>query len=137
MKLAVNGKIPSKEELELLSHAVPASFNLGSWSYYEENIEWEHMEITYPNGDVLRCASYTGLWELITLSDRWEMCSVELKMAILSELFSHLLWFYDEEESGGIEEIELFVEGQDPHPETTAYFDKLFAENPPYPDEKK
>lgn len=108
MQIALNGKIPTQDELELLSHAVPAEFNLGEWQYYEENIEWDDMEIVYPNGDVLQCATYTGLWELIALESKWDMMSTELKMDIIEDLFSHLLYFY-KDKSEGAEEIELFV----------------------------
>lgn len=108
MNISLNGKVPTQEELELLSHAVPASFSLGEWQYYEENIEWDDMEIVYPNGDVLQCASYTGLWEMIALESKWDLMSVELKMDIIGDLFSHLLYFYKHQEEAD-EEIELFV----------------------------
>lgn len=108
MNISLNGQIPTAEQLELLSHAIPASFSLGEWKYYEENIEWDDMEIVYPNGDVLQCATYTGLWELIALESKWDLMSVELKMDILSTLFSHLMFFYTDK-SEYAEEIELFV----------------------------
>ena len=107
MKISLNGQMPTAEQLVALSDIVPTSFSLGEWSEYEENIEWEDMQIVYPNGDVLRCASYTGLWELLTLENKWDKCSDEMKLDILGDLYDHLGYFFTDQ-TVDIDEIELF-----------------------------
>lgn len=110
MKIAVNGLMPTIEQLEALSKLVPTRFSLGDWKEYEENIEWDNMCVVYPTGDVLRCASYTGLWELLTLEKRWALCSDELKVAIHIDLIDDLLYHFKDEQVVEAGEIELFEE---------------------------
>lgn len=109
MKIAINGKIPTKEQLEALRDVVPTSFSLGAYWEYEENMEWDDMRIVYPNGDVLQSASYSGLWEMTALENHWALCGDELKVAILNQLVDYFLWYYDPE--SGVEfdvEVTLF-----------------------------
>ena len=110
MKISLNDKMPTAEQLIALSTIVPTSFALGEWEYYEENIEWDDMEIIYPNGDVLRCADYTGLWELIALENKWDLMSDELKLNILGDLYNHLGYYFSSQRTDIDEEPELFTE---------------------------
>jgi len=112
MQIALNGKIPTLEQLKDLSTIIPTAFSLGGWNEYEENIEWDNMTIVYPNGDILRSADYPGLWELLTLDNRWDKCSDELKLDILGDLYSHFMWYFTPSNHGGevSEDIELFEE---------------------------
>lgn len=109
MQIALNGKVPTKEQLEALKQVVPTSFSLGAFWEYEENVEWDNMRIEYPNGDVLQSATYTGLWEMTALDSYWELCGEELKKTILGRLFDHFLWYYNPENGIDLEEaITLF-----------------------------
>ena len=65
MEISLNKSIPTKEHLEELANVIPTSFTLGEFRNYEGNCEWDHMVITYPNGDVLESRGYTGIWELV------------------------------------------------------------------------
>jgi len=109
MKIAINGEMPTQEKLHALSTIVPTSFSLGEWKYYEENIEWDDMCIIYPNGDVLRCADYTGIWELIALDSMWDKMSDELKLDILESLFDHIGYYFSNQRTDIDEEPELFI----------------------------
>lgn len=110
MKISLNDKMPTVEQLIALSTIVPTSFSLGEWKYYEENIEWDDMEIIYPNGDVLRCADYTGLWELIALESMWDMMNDELKLHVLDSLFAHIGYYFSNQRTDIDEAPELFTE---------------------------
>lgn len=110
MKIAINGVIPTKEQLEALKDVVPTSFSLGAYWEYEENMEWDDMRIVYPNGDVLQSASYSGLWEMTALENHWPLCGDELKVAILNQLIDFFLYYYNPENNVDFEaEVELFV----------------------------
>lgn len=109
MKIALNGSIPTKEQLEALKGVVPTFFSLGAYWEYEENMEWDDMRIVYPNGDVLQSASYCGLWEVTALENHWPLCGDELKVAILDQMIDHFLWYFNPENGVDIEEeITLF-----------------------------
>jgi hypothetical protein len=105
MKISLNGVLPSEEQLKELFKTLPDSFKLGGWSEYEENIEWERMEIIWGN-NILLTSGYTGLWELIDLETKWKKMKKKLRKEILNELLEFFIKEFEYEDSIG-----LFVDG--------------------------
>jgi hypothetical protein len=64
-KIAYKGEIPTPGQLERLFQQTPTKIEMvGDWNYYEENIQFDHVRISWLN-DSIDVAGYWGLWEIM------------------------------------------------------------------------
>ena len=111
MNISLNGAMPTVEDIERLRELISnggisvTEFNLeDDWSWYEGNIEWDRLAITFSNRDVLVTSGYNAIWEILSFDKLQEVW----KRQTMLEYFDWIL--YDLKEPGI---VELFVEEED------------------------
>lgn len=104
MKIANHrGEMPTKEQIVKLFEYKPIKIELISpWEDYEENIEFDHLQITFVDGQQLNLAGYCGMWELMHPEKLHEAAFNEL----VKDLKEWILYDYENDP----EELELWTE---------------------------
>lgn len=60
------GELPTEEQIEKLFEQKPTHIQImDGWHDYEENITFNHLQITFVDGQQLNVSGYCGMWELM------------------------------------------------------------------------
>ena len=86
MKVLINGNVPSNT-IEAITNVMkgnkPVSIDVEGAGEYEENLEWDSLELTYENDVVEFGEGYTGLWEMMSFDKLRDEAQIELSNDLL------------------------------------------------------
>ena len=86
------GVVGDREALKLLTVKNVKSFALPhGWSEYEENVEFDKMEITLKDNSQILFAGYSGFWEILCYND----LKRKAQSSVLTDICDWAEWHFE------------------------------------------